>query len=369
MSEGGGREPLLRLLYLYLAAVYAALAAYTVWSPFWGWAARYAAQRGAAGLAAAMSALPYLLAAASFVAVLAYAPALALAVTAFGAAAGGVAGATIWLPVVLALGSSLLYGLATRLEAEVVIPRRGLLGAAAVEAGALSVSAAAGLLAGPMLAGLAASAPPAWVPGLAARAWAALSSTMAGRLLVYGAAVAAVSWGARWLAGQLLLLASPRLAARWLGEGLRARLARGGPLVEAMRQASLLASLVYGAAAAYTVWALASTVAGAAASTTAKALVLGLAAGAAWVAYAASKRLVDYVLLGRPRWGLLAAVSGAALAALAAYTAATGGPGALLGVAHGAAGPLDGLHVEDRLLRLYETLEAQLRLLVSLIWG
>jgi len=365
-----GRLEALRLLYLYLAAVYSAMAAYTVWSPFWAWAARYVYARGAPGLAATLNVAPYAIAAAAFIAVLAYMPSLSLALVAFGAAVGGVAGATLWLPIVLAIGSSLLYQLATRPGAEARIQPSSMARVLVIEAVFVSASLALASMAGSVLGGLVSLSPPQFLPELAKRAWAALSSTLLGRLLVYGVAVAAVSAAARRLGAQLLALSQPQLAAEEAQRRLLERLTPGPQvLAEALGQASMLSSLVYGAAAAYTAWTLASMLAAKAATATEKALVFGLAAAAAWIAYMASKRLVDYLLLGRPRWGLLAALAAGLLAATAAGVLAYRGPTGLEALLEGSWDPLAELGLEDKLLRLYEGLEAQLRLLVSIIWG
>jgi len=365
------KEEVLRLLYLYLAAVYAALAAYTVWAPFWGWAARYTYSRGAASMAAVFELLPYALAAAGFVAVLAYAPSLALLSVALGAAAGAVAGASVWLPVALSLGSAFLYQLATRPRGEARLGPGAATRVALLEAGFAAASAALAAAAAPLLAGIVSLSPPGFLPELASRAWSALSSTLLGRLLIYAALVAALSLTARRLSGSLMAVASPRLAALEargrLAEALRPL--RPRLLVEALSQASILSSLVYGAAAAYTAWAAAGLLVAAAASPTERAAIAGLAAATAWIAYMVSKRLVDYMLLGRPRWGLLAALSAGTLAAAAAAAAAYRGPQGLAELLAGTWDPLAALQVEQRLLRLYESLEAQLRLLVALIWG
>jgi hypothetical protein len=208
---GRGRGESWRLLYLYLSAAYAALAAYTLWSPFWLWAARYAYANALPAAAYLFQVAPYATAAAAFVAVLGYAPGLALALAAFGAAAGSVAGAGLLLPIVLAAGSSLLYSLATRPPGGHT-PRRSLAAAAALEATALAAAAYTGTALGPLLA--AAAANPPSPPGLAGRALRALASTTAGRLTLYGLAAALTAAAARRLEAAIAALAAPRLAAR-----------------------------------------------------------------------------------------------------------------------------------------------------------
>lgn len=369
-QPSGGRTTLWRIIYLYLSAAYAALAVYTLWAPFWAWAARYAAYQGLPGLATVLSLAPYVLAALGFIAVLAYAPGLALALAAFGAATGSIAGASLGLPVALAIGSSVLYGLATRPPGEARTTPAAAAKAALLEAIVIAAAVVLAAELAPLLA-TAASTVPGFLQGLAARAWRAAASTLAGRLFAYSLLAAALAAAERRLEPQVHALAAPREAYRLekarLLERLRSPL---GVLRHGLGQAASLAAAPFGAAAAYTAWALAEAwLLPRATGAAEKAVALGLAAAAAWIAYFTAKRLVDYMLLGRPRWGLLAAAAAGLLAATAGYIAVLHGPSRVVQAATGAWDPLPGALIEDRLRSLYETLEAQLRLLLSIAWG
>ncbi len=377
------------LVYLLVAAVYMGLAAYAAWNPAISWASRYASTRGTT-LSSWLALGGYLVPAAAFVSVLLGAPAVGLLVTGLGAGVGGVAGADPRLIVLLSLGGSLLYSLASRSRWGGA--RSGCSGGCAAktlaaEAAAAAAAGLAGYYVGAALAGLVASAssPPRVVPGLAARAWRALGSTVLGRLLAAGVVLGIVYRGSAALASQLseLVLGGRALVA---AAARKAKLAALRLAVGRCEWSGMLTGWLLGAAvlplagwtaftSGYVSYRLLTGLAQG--SIYVRAVVAGVSAAVAWITYAAVKQALTFMIRGEG-WTRVTLASLLALASLAAAVAITAGPHVLLALASSMATGR-GIHVpgmDSRLSRvlaeyggLLEGLEQRLRLLVALLWG
>jgi len=348
-----------------LSALYAALAAYAASSPLGSWASRYLLATGHPGAGLLASSLPLAAAAASALLSAAGAPGAGLLLAAVLAAPGAVAGANPALLVALVAGASLLYEAYLHLASSTQLEQPGPGSYARI-----AVNEAAMLL---LAAGLA--APLAWLGGLIAGAWApsglgvytellaSLTGTVVGRAALLAAAAAAAYSTLTRAAGFLQLLAAPSSqAAEEARKRLRLlllRAATGHGYWETLSPAGYASYAPLAAAAAYAA-VLAARETSRGLTGAAAAAAAGLAAGLAWIAYAATKRLMDTILRGHGGKPLLraAAAAAAALALLAAASAAS--PAAVEKTLQS---------LDKGLTKLYETLEAELRSLTQLLWG
>ncbi len=244
----------------------------------------------------------------------------------------------------------------------------------------LAAAAAAALASKAALALIAVlSTPPEGLPPTLAEPWRALGSTVAGRMLVAGAALLAMLRLSDAAAGQLegLLLPPRLLAERLRGEARREWLQtlRGRDwshtLLSRLLYLSLLpleaaAALAAGVAVAEPLVRLAGTMTAAE-----RVAILAAAAAAAWLAVATIRVAAESLLIRGTGWRR-AALAGAALLVAATVAAAyTLGAAEALSLLDPTSQkqplPWDSW-AEERLRAILEGLEDQLRLVVSLLW-